>query len=105
MIRINKLLRAVKTINKIPMRAGPGWDRPDVPQTQFVETDRRVTPFLFSGLIWKLFIHFLTHQCQNFTLLKQKFMKEDSLRLFHLLHQFGEFYWVQHSAFICSMNS
>jgi len=42
MIRINKLLRTVKNISKVPVRAGPGWDRPDVPASQFVETDRRV---------------------------------------------------------------
>lgn len=42
MIRINKLLRAAKTLSKVPARGGPGWDRPDVPPTQTVETDRRV---------------------------------------------------------------
>ena len=36
MIRINRLLRAAKTISKVPARAGPGWDRPDVPPTQTV---------------------------------------------------------------------
>lgn len=43
MIRINRLLRAAKTMSKVPSRAGPGWDRPDVPPTQTVETDRRVS--------------------------------------------------------------
>lgn len=47
MIRINKLLRAAKTISKVPVRAGPGWDRPDVPPTQFVETNQRVAFDLF----------------------------------------------------------
>lgn len=102
MIRINKLLRAAKTISKVPVRGGPGWDRPDVPPTQFVETDRRVNHFLFSGLIWKSYTHFSTHQCQNSTLQNLKFMKEDSLKLFHLLHQFGECCWVQPSVFTCS---
>jgi len=34
MIRINRLLRAAKSATKIPVRSGPGWDRPDVPPTQ-----------------------------------------------------------------------
>jgi hypothetical protein len=42
MIRINKLLRTAKFLNKIPVRGGPGWDRPDVPSTQFVERDTKV---------------------------------------------------------------
>ena len=36
MIRISKLLRTTKLINKIPVRGGPGWDRPDVPHSQLV---------------------------------------------------------------------
>lgn len=89
MIRINRLLRAAKTISKVPVRGGPGWDRPDVPPTQFVETDRRVNLNLFSGLIWKSYTHSSTHQCQNFTSQNLKFMKEGSSKLFHPLHQFG----------------
>jgi hypothetical protein len=42
MIRINRLLRAVGPIHKVPVRGGPGWDRPDVPPTQKVETNTRV---------------------------------------------------------------
>lgn len=48
MIRINKLLRTAKLISKVPVRAGPGWDRPDVPPTQRVETDMRVILFTSS---------------------------------------------------------
>lgn len=47
MIRINRLVRAAKTISKVPARAGPGWDRPDVPPSQFVETNQRVILSLF----------------------------------------------------------
>jgi hypothetical protein len=42
MIRISKLLRVAKSASKIPVRGGPGWDRPDVPPTQRTETDQRV---------------------------------------------------------------
>lgn len=42
MIRINTLLRTARLISKVPVRGGPGWDRPDVPPTQRVETDMRV---------------------------------------------------------------
>lgn len=45
MLRINKLLRTAKFIKQIPKRAGPGWDRPDVPPTQRVETSQRVSEF------------------------------------------------------------
>lgn len=46
MIRISKLLRTTKFINKIPARGGPGWDRPDVPPSQTVERDTKVHPYL-----------------------------------------------------------
>lgn len=42
MIRINKLLRTAKFIQKLPARGGPGWDRPDVPPSAFVDRDTRV---------------------------------------------------------------
>lgn len=35
MIRLNRLLRVAKVANKVPVRGGPGWDRPDVPSTQY----------------------------------------------------------------------
>lgn len=47
MIRINRLLRTAKTIAKVPTRGGPGWDRPDVPPTQTVETDKRVNSLYY----------------------------------------------------------
>lgn len=43
MIRISKLLRGAQFVKKIPARAGPGWDRPDVPPTERVPTNTRVT--------------------------------------------------------------
>ena len=51
MIRISKLIGVAKSANKVPVRGGPGWDRPDVPPSQRVETDIRVIiPFIDSGL-------------------------------------------------------
>lgn len=42
MIRLNRLLRTAKLVQKLPARSGPGWDRPDVPPTQKVPRDTKV---------------------------------------------------------------
>lgn len=104
MIRINRLLRAAKSISKVPARAGPGWDRPDVPPTHRVETDRRVILLSFSGLICKSSILFSTLPCQNFSSPNLKFMKELFTTHFLNLPQFGAFYLEQLSHYIYSIN-
>ena len=77
MIRISKLIRVAKSANKVPVRGGPGWDRPDVPPSQRVETDIRVIiPFIDSGLTMRSFILSSIHPCPNSSLQKHKSMKE-----------------------------
>lgn len=44
MLRISKLIRPVRNLRKVPVRAGlPGWDRPDPPPSAKVPTDHELT--------------------------------------------------------------
>ncbi len=92
MIRINRLLRTAKFIQKLPARGGPGWDRPDVPPSAFVDRDTRVLLLLikkFSILKSKLYTHSLIHQCHNSSSHNHKYMKEVYYKLFLNSVQFG----------------
>lgn len=44
MLRISKLIRPARLLNKVPLRAGlPGWDRPDPPPSVCLQADHEIS--------------------------------------------------------------
>ena len=105
MIRISKLLRVAHLANKLPLRGGPGWDRPDVPPSQTVETDRRVIPFSLSGPTNKSYTPSLTPPCPNSSSPNLKSTKALSLKLYPNLPPSGLSFAAPPSQFISTARS
>lgn len=105
MIRISKLLRVTNLANKLPLRGGPGWDRPDVPPSQTVETDRRVIPFSLSGPTNKSYTPSLTPACPNSSSPNLKSTKALSLKLSHNLPPSGVSFSAPPSQFMSTARS